>query len=175
MTGKAEALITKLLALVRAGDEQIYELKIYRSPRTLTQNAYYWKLLTQVADVMRISKSEAHNRMLRDYGQVLRVDDQVVMVCLPDTEEAEKKAVRSETYHLKPTSQVRVDKHGVTRRTYVMLRGSSEYNTHEMSVLVDGLVHEAKQLGVETLTPAELETMLQEAQKREHRKGRKIA
>ena len=34
--------------------------------------------------------------------------------------------------------------------------GSSEYNTQEMSVLIDGIVQEAKQLGIETLTPMEL-------------------
>lgn len=175
MIGKAAELVTKLAALITAGDEQIYELRIYRSPRTLTQNAYYWQLLTQLAGALRISKTELHNRLLRDYGQVMRVGGELVMVCLPDTPDAERKALRSETYHVKPTSQVRADKNGVMRRTYVMLRGSSDYNTKEMSVLVDGLVQEAKQQGIETLTPAELERMRAHAQKLEDRKKRRAA
>ena len=41
----------------------------------------------------------------------------------------------------------------------LMLRGSSDYNTYEMSKLIDGCVQEAKYLGIETLTPEELERM----------------
>ena len=37
--------------------------------------------------------------------------------------------------------------------------GSSTYNTKEMSVLIDGIVYEAKELGIETLPPDELERM----------------
>ena len=37
--------------------------------------------------------------------------------------------------------------------------GSSTYNTKEMSVLIDGVVSEAKEMGIETLSPAELERM----------------
>jgi hypothetical protein len=39
---------------------------------------------------------------------------------------------------------------------YKIYKGSSEYNTYEMSVLIDGIVHEAEQLDIQTLTPAEL-------------------
>ena len=34
--------------------------------------------------------------------------------------------------------------------------GTSEYNTHEMSIFIDGIVQEAKNLDIETLTPAEI-------------------
>jgi hypothetical protein len=34
--------------------------------------------------------------------------------------------------------------------------GSSTYNTKEMSVLIDGVVSECKELGIETMTPDEL-------------------
>ena len=34
--------------------------------------------------------------------------------------------------------------------------GSSEYSTEEMSIFIDGIVQEAKQLRIETLTPLEL-------------------
>jgi hypothetical protein len=41
-----------------------------------------------------------------------------------------------------------------------MIKGSSEYDTKEMSRFIDGIVAEAKELGIETLPPAELETMM---------------
>ncbi len=86
-------------------------------------------------------------------------DEQAVYVVIPDTEEAEKHVEESETYHLKPTSQVKEGKDGRMYRTYMMLRGSSDYDSREMSKLIDGLVAEAKELGIETLTPEELHEM----------------
>ncbi len=40
--------------------------------------------------------------------------------------------------------------------------GSSSYNTKEMSRLIDALVQEAKQLGIETMTPEQLSVLKQE-------------
>lgn len=152
--GTPKQLIVWLLSL---DSEKLFEVREYRKKRTLTQNAYYWQLLSQVADALRMSKTELHNRMIRDYGQIATVGGTLVTAYLPDTIEGEKMALQSETYHLKPTYQVRRDRKGIMRRTYVVMRGSSDYDTKEMSVLVDGLIQEAKQLGIETLTPAELE------------------
>ena len=41
-----------------------------------------------------------------------------------------------------------------------MLKGSSDYDTREMSELIDGLVSECKECGIETATPEELQRML---------------
>lgn len=40
--------------------------------------------------------------------------------------------------------------------------GSSTFDTKEMSVFIDGLVYECRQLGIETLPPEEIERMKQE-------------
>ena len=45
---------------------------------------------------------------------------------------------------------------GIAYRTYIVLRGSSEYDSKEMSRLIEGLVETAKEQGIETLTPDEL-------------------
>ena len=37
-----------------------------------------------------------------------------------------------------------------------VFKGSSEYDTKEMSIFIDGIVQEAKQLDIETLTPNQL-------------------
>lgn len=131
----------------------------YREKRSLDANAYYWQLLSKVAEAMDVSKPFAHNYFLRRYGQIEVFDGQAVYVVIPDTDEAEKKIFEEETYHLKPTSQVKVGKDGRLYRTYMMLRGSSSYDTKEMSKLIDGLVSEAKENGIETLPPDELERM----------------
>ena len=63
-------------------------------------------------------------------------------------------------YHIKPTSEVKETQSGRRFRTYVMLRGSSTYDTAEMSALINGLVEECKDLGIETMTPQELDRMM---------------
>lgn len=135
------------------------EAKKYREKRSLDANAYYWQLVTQIAEAINSSISFVHNYLLRKYGQVLIIDDKMAFVVLPDTDEASRKADEADTFHVKPTSQVKVGKDGKTYRTYIMLRGSSDCNTYEMSKLIDGCVSEAKYLGIETLTPDELERM----------------
>ena len=42
---------------------------------------------------------------------------------------------------------------------YKVIKGSSEYDTKEMSVFIDGIVQEAEQLGIDTLPPAEIERL----------------
>jgi hypothetical protein len=47
----------------------------------------------------------------------------------------------------------------------ILYYGSSEYDTQQMSVLIDHLIADAKELGIETLTPADLERMMVEWRK----------
>ncbi len=136
------------------------EIKRHREKRSLDANAYYWKLASEVADALHVSKPYIHNYLLRKYGQIEIIDGQGVYIVLPDTESAQKSVDESQTYHLKPTSQVKPGKGGAMYRTYMMLKGSSEYNTKEMSHLIDGLVSECKEMGIETIPPEELERMM---------------
>lgn len=167
LTGKMNiTLEANEASVIREGYDKIKNLEKlsvrivrYREKRSLDANAYYWKLLSKVAEAMHVSMPFAHNFFLRRYGQIELFDDQAVYVVIPDTDEAEKRVWEAETYHLKPTSQVKTGKDGRMYRTYMMLRGSSSYDTKEMSKLIDGLVSEAKEMGIETLPPNELEHM----------------
>jgi hypothetical protein len=124
--------------------------------RSLDANAYYWSLLNKLANVLKISNNYCHNVMLRRYGVLEEIDGKPWYVVIPDTEEAEKTADEADKYHIKPTSNVREGSDGIMYRTYLMLKGSHEYDTAEMSRLISGLVDECKQCGIETLSPLEL-------------------
>lgn len=169
MIGTAEDLVLYLMGQDKA---KKWELKEHREKRSLSQNAYYWVLVGKVAKKTRIPAAEIHNLNLRDMGLVLRVNDCLVPVYLPDTEKAEKTALNAEMYHLKPTSQVKEGKDGKIYRTYVMLRGSSDFNTNEMAALLALMVQEAKAQGIETMTPAEL-AHLKELENAQTNKGNK--
>jgi hypothetical protein len=42
-----------------------------------------------------------------------------------------------------------------------ILIGSSQYDSKQMATLIDGIVSECKELGIETMTPQELEGLKQ--------------
>lgn len=139
-------------------DKLSLEIKKYRAKRSLDANAYYWMLITKFAKVLETSNAEAHNRMLKLYGYPELVDEKSFLVVVPDTEEAHRKVMQAEEYHLKPTSDVREGNDGIMYRTYVLLRGSRTYNTEEMSRLISGLISECKEIGIsdrEIATPDE--------------------
>lgn len=141
------------------GEKLNVEAKKWRQKRSLDANSYYWQLVNKIAEVSNVSMPFVHNRNLRRYGQLEMIDGKAIYTVLPDTKEAENKIEESEMYHLKPTTQVKMGKDGVMYRTYMMLRGSSSFDTKEMSVLIDGVVSEAKAMGIETLPPNEIERM----------------
>lgn len=169
MTGTPAELCIKL-AKIADVDEQIYDVVPHREKRSLNSNGYYWVLNGKVADKLRISKSRLHNDMLRHFGQVMMIDDKPVCVMLPDTTEAEETAYESETVHLKPTSATFDGANGVRYRQWKMLRGSHDYDTREMSILLDGIIQEARQLDIEVMTPAQLEDMRRLEQQAEERR-----
>lgn len=136
--------------------------KQWREKRSLDANAYYWVLLSRLAEAAGISKPRAHNLMLRRYGQM-------AYLVVPDTTEAEETALEAETFHIRPTSQVKQGKDGKAYRTYTVLAGSSTYDTKEMSELINGLVAECEEQGIETLPPEELARMMAEYEEN-HRK-----
>lgn len=135
-------------------------VKQYRKKRSLDANGYYWQLLTRLSEKLNLSKPHLHNILLRRYGQPEVIDGQMVYLVLPDSDSGARKADEAETYHIRPTSQVKTGKDGLDYRTYVMLRGSSTYDTREMSELINGLVTECQEQGIDTLSPGELERIM---------------
>ena len=142
--------------------DKVWEVKEHKERRTLSQNAYYWKLITEVAKKQRHSVPYVHNTELRAARYARWFNDELVLVSIPDTDDAEAQIMEQMEYHLAPTNRREGDK-----RIYVMLRGSSEFNTAEMSHLLDLLIQDAQALGIETMTPAELAQMRAYEQRRE--------
>lgn len=153
-TGTKADLIM-FLAGLEDGD-QLYDLKDHREGRRLTQNNYYWQLVNKIADQLRMSKPECHNRLMREYGRPWVVANKAVFVYRPDTDETDEIMLQQEKLHFAPTSKTRTLENGDVYRRWVMLTPSHEMTVEEMSILIDGTVQEAKQLGIETMTPHEL-------------------
>lgn len=127
---------------IQSRDYLDIEIKEYREKRSLNANGYAWKLITEIANEVGKSKEEVYLDMLRHYGQ-----SELVSV-LSDIDVTGY----FKYYEVAGTSML----NGKEFTHYKVYKGSSEYNTKEMSILIDGIVQEAKQLDIETLTPDEI-------------------
>lgn len=121
-----------------------YEITREKKKRSLNANAYAWQLMTKIGDALRISKEDVYLDMLKAYGQggAISVEERFA-----------DNFRRTWKYHESLGKSQLKNKMFEHFRFWV---GSSEYSTEEMSVFIDGIVQEAKQLGIETLTPLEL-------------------
>lgn len=147
-----------------SGKDIDVKLKRHKEKRSLDANAYYWCLLTKLARIHGWSNAEAHNRMLRDYGQYEQVEGKLIAVSLPDTDQAEREVLSKMEYHLALSPNVVIMK-GETKRVYLLLRGSSTYNTEEMARLISGLIEECRYSGIpdsEIMTPFEKQKLYEQ-------------
>lgn len=145
-TGK----IDKFLPLIfRLDKDTVYDVKIdkHREKRSLNANAYLWKLVTEMGNVLSKSKEEVYLQMLIDYGQ----SEMVSILSEIDVKGYFK------YYKLAGTSIL----NGKEFNHYKIYKGSSEYDTKEMSILLEGVVQEAKNLGIKTKDDIELERMIE--------------
>lgn len=144
-TGK----IDKFLPLIfRLDKDTVYDVKIdkHREKRSINANAYLWKLVTEIGNILNKSKEEVYLQMLIDYGQ----SKMVSILSEIDVKGYFK------YYKLAGTSIL----NGKEFNHYKIYKGSSEYDTKEMSILLEGVVQEAKNLGIKTKDDIELERMI---------------
>ena len=119
----------------------------HRNKRSLDANAYCWVILQKIAEVLHQDKWNVYLEMLGKYGVFTHI------IVKPNVVDKVKEEWRT----VKELGEVSVN--GITGIQLQCYFGSSTYNTKEMSVLIDGIVYEAKELGIETLPPDELERM----------------
>lgn len=126
------------------------EIKIHREKRSLSANAYFYVLLDQIASKAKTSVRYQHNLALARYGFI---DTELPEVALdPDIEWLEL-----EQLHLRYRGADYLGDKLVSK--YAVIRGSHTYNSAEMARLIDGVVDDAKALGIETLPPDEIARM----------------
>ena len=123
------------------------EIKQHRERRSLTANAYAWQLMSKIGKAVTppIPNEEVYEIMLRRYAPV------TIVSVLNGVNLAEYVPHAEKHSEMGDMTEWRVYK------------GSSEYDSKEMSVFIDGIKSEAEALGIEVMTPAELE-VLYEAQ-----------
>ena len=132
-------------------------IKKYRRRRGLDANAYAWVLIGLIAEKMSIDRAKVYRDAIRAIGgtsTIICVPDKAVDM-LRESWEARGMGWQTETLSSKLKGCTNV----------VLYYGSSVYDTKQMSLLIDHLVQDAKAIGIETLTPHDLEIMLNREKK----------
>lgn len=131
------------------------DIKQYRQKRSLNANNYAWELITKISDAMMLNKEDVYLNMLKAYGQseMISVRSNIdVSPYLKYYEEAGTSTLNGKEF-----------------THYKVYKGSSEFDSKEMSIFIDGIVQEAKNLDIETMTPNQILEM--ESAWREYNKG----
>ena len=135
-----------------AKEGQTYEatIKPYRERRSLDANAYCWVLISKLAEHYGVSPEDVYKQQIRNIGGVYEI--------IPIREDAIAAFCRSWTAgHIGRMT----DDLGECRnyKGYHNIRvwyGSSDYDSAQMSRLIDEIVQECKAARIQTLTPNQL-------------------
>ena len=150
MLGKPKEIIDYLL---EQNKDDIFEIKKRKSLRSLNANGYAWKLCSEIANVLGVTKEEVYKKIIKEAGE---------FEVVPIRREAVKMFISGWTRKgLGWLCDVQESKlQGYVN--VVIYYGSSIYDTKQMSNLINSLVQEAKNLGIVTLDDLEIERLLEE-------------
>ncbi len=125
----------------------------FRKRRSLDANAYFWVLLNKLAEEINIPAIEIYRSYIRHIG------GNNTIICVPDkavddlTKGWEHNGIGWQTE--KTASKLK----GCTN--VILYYGSSTYDTKQMSRLIDMVVQDCQSVGISTMTPSELATLMQ--------------
>lgn len=147
MIGKPEELVRWLF---NQDKEKVFEVKEHKVKRSLNANAYCWVLMNKIADAIKSTKEEVYREYIKNKGifrlitmnkeatdTFIRVWQEKGLGWICDTSESKYEGM--------------ID--------VVAYYGTSSYNTKQMANFIDYVVDEAKNLGIETLPPDEIERL----------------
>ncbi len=121
------------------------DIKQHREKRSLNANNYAWKLITEIADILRASKDELYLLMLKRYGQSELIS---VLSHIP---------IEHYVKYFEEAGESTLN--GKLFKHYRVYKGSSEFDSREMAIFIDGIISEAKELGIQTETPNQIAEM----------------
>lgn len=151
VSGNDKFMAGRAVEFAKGLDRLTVDITEYRKARSLDANAYMWTLLHQLAFILKTTDVELYRKYIRENG---------VWTDFTMPEKAAKTFI-----HLWKEKGIawlidRLDTVGdmVTLRAYY---GSSVYNTSQMSRLIDSIVTDCKEAGIETMSDKELKSLME--------------
>lgn len=146
-----------------------------RNKRSLDANAYFYVLVNKIAERANLSDIEVHDRLLSQNLAYVIENGAVDWIVADWKSNAHRLVKLAVTEHgkqqfkyyydslqdvalNKPNGEPYRDSEGnpKTSRIFWHIKGSHEMDSKEMARLIDATVEEAKDLGIETMTPIAL-------------------
>ena len=139
-------------------DDLDVDIKKHREKRSLTANSYLWVLCRELAKTMESTTSmfDVYKIKLREYSSwwdEIIVSDKIFNYL--------KKQEDEEHAEFRVVDELERKQNKVRARVYL---GSSKFDSKEMSRVIDGLVQDCKEQGIDTMPPDELERLIGEWQ-----------
>jgi hypothetical protein len=136
--------------IIRSDKLKSCTIEYDKKKRTLTANGSLWLLLQKMAEVLHTSKEELYLRMLEKYGQFTYV---IVKESAVDMMSKQFRLVRN-LGHKTVGGQS-----GIQLQCYY---GSSTYDKQMFGHLLDGVISEAKELGIEFISREDRMRLIEE-------------
>ncbi len=129
------------------------EIKKHRNIRSKNANSYFHVLVNKIASETGESDEEVKIRLITSFGTLARTEDgKILMFALPLEADATDYYKYASLYDQREIN-------GVTVNCWKVYKDSHKMDTKEMARVIDGAIAEAKELGIETDTPKQLEEM----------------
>ncbi|MCM1368249.1 MAG: hypothetical protein NC184_05535 [Roseburia sp.] len=127
----------------------------YKESRSLNANAYFHVLVDKIAEKMQLGADEVKVKMVLEYGTMATECGEPVIVALP------KSANIAEYWTYAKWIADFTAKNGKPYSQYVFYKHTHTLDKSEMARLINGVVYEAQELGIETRTPDELASLIE--------------
>ena len=137
------------------------EIEEYKEIRSINANKTLWLCLSRIAQAMNppVDKWEVYLQMLKRYGKF-------TYICVkPNVVDA----VKAQWRESEVIGEIEIN--GQKAVQMLCYFGSSLMNTKEFSVLLDGVISEMKEMGLQTPTPEEFRRVIEEWERQHGKKA----
>lgn len=143
-----EALTGSEIDEIKDVDKLVVKATKYRKKRSLDSNAYAWVLIQKIAEAVGSDKWSVYLELLQRYSRAF-----THIIVKKDAVETMKGLYRT----CIDLGEITVN--GQTGHQLQVYYGSSTFDSKQMSVFINGIVSECKELNIETMLPDEIERM----------------
>ena len=156
MTGNTQQVLMWLFDMDK---DAVWDIEPHkeRKGRSLNANSYFHVLVQKLAQAQQppVSLAKCKNMMIAAYGQPEYIDGQQAII------KSNVPAEKMQEIEYLHTALVKIsEENGTECYFYRIYRGTHTYNNVEMQKLIEGVVQECKDAGIETATPAEIAKMI---------------
>ena len=146
---------SRVCGMMEPTKEYVCTIEEKTKKRSLDANAYAWVLLGKIAKKVGIPKEDVYRNYIKDVGDNYEI--------VPIKKEAEERWVKNwQKKGIGWVCEVLGDSKLEGYVNVINYYGSSTYDTNQMSALINLIVQDCKEQGIETMTPAELQRLMEE-------------